>query len=311
MKTVLPTVTRSLYRKIIPPPQLYLLGDSSRRKVLRAVQANYLRPHATPETDQFIPVFNHLAYGVQDRWEVQQQYSSCRWLYNFQDDNLAASHLLHYGWIGKLDVPMGGSSQHKISIMDDGVLIDIEYSHTFQERLEAACDAADLAIEDAIRTKRPRLLPELISPALQAFFYYKKRYISINADYRMNITNKLTAYIEHAINPLRDGQLIRPSVDEPDDILEDQVFLLKWEDFEIGEKVSSAQISQRVDNNAQKTFDAMYPKTLHLPRGVVLTRAQLLDCIHKDVITTSVKAGFLIKGERGKYIIPEDIDERS
>lgn len=317
MKTVLPDITKSLYRRITPPDKLYLLGPSSRNKILRAVQLNSCRPPVTAETHQFIPFFEHLAYGIKERWGVQQQYASCRWITQYEDDDLATSMLLHYGWLPQPEIQMAGASMHKLLPTATGVMVDIDYTHTFGERFEAALNAIDLKIDDWESWKKSSSIPmagpsvaDLISVGMVQFYYFKKRYISIDSDYRMSVTNKMTAYVEARINALRDKDPVHPEIEEPPIVLEPQEFELLYKDFELAEGISSAQKDQRKDLAITKGVDAILPKITHLPRDEIITSKQLRECLHTEVITAAVKNGLIQKPAYGKYIIPSIIDLR-
>lgn len=317
MKTVLPDITKSLYRKITPPEKLYLLGPSSRNKILRAVQLHNSRPPVTSQTREFLPFFEHLAYGIKERWGVQQQYAACRWATEYEDDDLATSMLLHYGWLPQPEVQMAGASMHKLLPTATGIMVDIDYTHTFGERFDAALNAIDLKIEDWLSWKQSSNAPmtgptiaDLISVGMIQFYYFKKRYISIDSEYRMNVTNKMTNYVEARINALKDREPARPTIDEPVTILEPQEFELLYADFLLADGVSELQLTQRVNNNIQAAIESILPKISHLPRDVEISSKDLRDCLHTEVITSAVKNKIIQKPSRGKYIIPSTIDIR-
>lgn len=137
--------TRSYYERIEPlNPIFFMFGDSARYKIIRSVQIHNCEPPVTAETNSWIPFFQFLSTGVEDHWQVQQQYSSCKWACG-QDEELAASQLLHYGWVPKYNVKMGDPCLYHLRKQSWGVSIDTQCPHTFNDRLMAACTSATAA----------------------------------------------------------------------------------------------------------------------------------------------------------------------
>ena len=294
---------KSYYQKIIPPDEIYLLGDSSRRKILRAAQLNHRTPPITEETKQFTSFFHYFLYNLENRWEVSQQYSSCRFATNFEDDELATSLLLHYGWLSDSGILMCGSSIHKITIIDEGILINIEYNHYVQERFNAACGAVDVEINRRIMRQKALKQSELLGIGLRKFFYFKESYISIPNDYRSSIIDKLKLYISETINALSISKIEVPTIDEPYNMIADDEILLKWNDFQFVDGATEAQQQQRIDNNRHAVLITLRLKIGHLPNGATFKRAELLPFLNDYNLTSGKKYGFLTQPKHGQYII--------
>jgi hypothetical protein len=315
MKAVLPNLTKSFYQRVTPPSEIYLLGESSRRKLIRSAQLYHRRPPITEETNQFIPFFQHLAFNVPDRWEIQQQYVSCLWAAGRDNDPLATSMLLHFGFCQQFDIPMGGWSQHKFIPVDGGMMVDFEYNHTFQDRFEYACNAIDSAIlecgnfpEHDPRSKEdPK---KIMSAAMKAFFFYKDRYISISQDYRTAITIQLSNFIDELLNPMTTEYPVVPQIDEPpeEEMVDNQQIIFYYEDFKFATTVSNAQQKQRITNNTNACFNAIYPKLAELPRDTPLPRSEIPISENKQ-LQAALKYGYLQKPKHGYYLIPSSIDE--
>jgi hypothetical protein len=239
---------------------------------------------------------------------VHQQFNSCRWAAKFENDDLATSLLLHYGWLPDYQIPMRGASIHTIDVIDDGILVKIEYNHYANERFAAACKAIS---NELCKRKLEKALyqPEaLLSTGMSAFYCHKKSYISIPNEYRIGIADKLIIYIEQLINALdaRTNDIAIPEIDEPDDILPDDEVLFRWADFEVIDGVTEAQRQQRYDNNKQAVLEAILPKLNGLQRSVELSRTQIP--MYDNNIAAAVKYGFITRIGRGKLIINPDID---
>lgn len=84
---------------------------------------------------------------MKEHGTVRSHYNAARWATGYKNDDAAASLLLHYGWTPRMTPHMRGSSMHKLTITDEGIHIDMSYTHTFQERLDAACLEARLAYD--------------------------------------------------------------------------------------------------------------------------------------------------------------------
>ncbi|MDL2287918.1 hypothetical protein LJC32_00875 [Oscillospiraceae bacterium OttesenSCG-928-F05] len=314
MKAIFPQ-TKSLYRRIIPPDKYFNFGDSTRFKIMKAFQAHTFLPPVTEETQQFTEFFKTLSTNVQGHWTVQQQYNAARFATQYEDD-LAASLLLHYGWTPRVKPPMRGASMHKLTITDDGILVDMTYTHTFQERFEAACSAAKLTVEDMQRRELPQENSYYLSMALKQFYLFKDKFISINNEYAQSVKAKLTYFIDDLINATGNGTPDYPTIDEPDNILEDDVFLLKWDDFRL--HPNDAMKEQRRNNNKQVVLETLRSKIGWLPNGVIFKRAELIPFLSDPNLKSGYTYDFLLKPKddngnekQGYYILnlPDEAEE--
>jgi hypothetical protein len=313
MKAIFPATT-TWRKRLIPPEKFFYFGDSTRFKIIKAFQAHQQLPPITEDTEQFIPFFDLLSENVQGHWTVQQQYSAAKFASQW-DKSLAASLLLHYGWSTRMEPRMLGSSMHAISVIDTGILIDMTYTHTFQERVEAACFEAKQKIFEA-ETKNIKLDIEAVrSAALTRFYWHKNKFVSLQNDYSMGVKSKIQSYIDSIMNPMRENEPQVPEIDEPEDMLDDETILLKWEDFEIdiAYTKTSAAYEQRQDNNRRASYEAFMKKMAHYPRGVPIYRQDFPTDMPKAYITAWLKFGFVIPagkdGTKTLYIIPDEGDE--
>lgn len=308
MKEVLPNITRTKRLRFDPPEEFFLVGPSTRRKITRALQMWYETPPITNETDQFIPFFEHLQKNVSDHWKVQQEYGSCLWATKYTNDSLATSLLLHYGWAPVFERNMEGSSIHKLTPTASGVVLDIEYCHTFQDRLDAACSAIESEIADRRSINRPLVPEEIISTGMVAFYYHQKRYCSVDKSYHTTVSNKLTHYIESYINALESLTPQRPEIHEPEDLLPDQTHELLFSKFTINDKPSAKQGRHLNDVALEKHIAALQPKLAGLPRDIPLRRKEFPDSMNRENFN-SAKNIFktLLQPKYGHYQIPSSI----
>lgn len=306
MKAALPDLTKSYYRKIDPPPEYYLLGNSSRRKIIRAVQYHFNPPPVLPETNQFIEMFDYLSSNIKDHWGVQEQYSSCRWVVN-QNRELAASMLIHFGWAQRDREPMAGSSIHRLTIVPQGIYVEIMNNHTFNQRLTAACEKIKIEYDHGERLsiddpRRPNLA-SLTTIGMKEFRFHSGFYCSIPAEYNQSAKGKMVAYIEALRNKLKTEDPEMPTIEEPDDILPTQSFTLKWEDFEFQDGLSYAQTQRNRSAAANQCLKSIQPKLDHLPQGPshLYRRGDLP--IDKNRLVAAKKHGFMSQPKYGHYIL--------
>lgn len=299
IKDIAPTIFKSKYKDITPPEKFYNFGDSTRAKIIKAFQAHTDLPRPCAATNQFVPYFDILSSTVGGtEWAIQQQYSAAYWACN-QDHSAATSLFLYYGFSPRFEQRMGGASMHKISITPDGILIDQSYTHTFQERLEAACLAAHQVFQDCLRRNSGFSIEFLQEAAFTEFFYHKKKYISVDSDYSQEAKAKICNYIGSlaAAPPL-------PSINEPTHLLDDDLILLKWEDFGIAD--SSAAHRQRANNNLCAAALLAEEKLRDMPRETLLPRSAFPSCVNDHNYATWKKMGILKSPKRGFYTIAAD-----
>ena len=309
MRAALPDITRSCYKRIAPPDKFYYFGDSTRFKIIKAFQAHTYLPPVTEETKPFTEFFKVLSTHVQGHWTVQQQYSAARWATQYQDDHLAASLLLHYGWTPRKTPPMRGASMYKLTITDEGIHVDMTCTHTFQERFDAACSEAKLTVEDMQRRGLPKDNAYYLSMALKRFYFFKDKFISIDSRYAQLVKATLAKYIDNLTNPFGKGTPDCPSIEAPDNMLDEEVFLLRWDDFRFDDNTKMKQ--QRRDNVERQVLETLRSKAGDLPNGVAFKRAELLPFLNDYNLTSGKKYGFLTQPKHRYYSLnlPDKMEE--
>lgn len=298
--------TRSLYRRITPinsAETMFLLGDSARFKIMRAVQLHDSPPPVTDETRQFTPFFQFLSTGVEDHWMVQQQYSSCKWA-SPKDEELATSLLLHYGWVQKFpDRRITDCCIYQMRRAEDGIHIIFSEPHTFNDRLFAACTRAH-AISNVFEGRNHHAPYDLLfKEACRVFFSYNRYYVSMTADYRQAIMNKIQAFCLRLTNALGDHTNPEyPSTEEPENLMEVQYddygepveYILKWEDFILENEVSSRQKAHLTTLANDKNIEQLLKGFEKLDPNGEYTTAELEKVFTKHVLAKARKEGRLI-----------------
>lgn len=298
--------TRSYYRRITPinsAETMFLLGDSARFKIMRAVQLHDCIPPITDETRQFTPFFQFLSTGVEDHWMVQQQYSSCKWA-SPKDEELATSLLLHYGWVQKFpDRRITDCCIYQMRRAEDGIHIIFSEPHTFNDRLFAACTRAH-AISNVFEGRNHHAPYDLLfKEACRVFFSYNRYYVSMTADYRQAIMNKIQAFCLRLTNALGDHTNPEyPSTEEPENLIEVQYddygepveYILKWEDFILENEVSSRQKAHLTTLANDKNIEQLLKGFEKLDPSGEYTTAELEKVFTKHVLAKARKEGRLI-----------------
>lgn len=297
LKTLEPEIVRSLYQQIEPPDKFYNFGYSTRFKIIKAVQARLHMPNITDRTNRYIEFFNILSTDVEDHWTVQQQWSAAKWACEYNEES-AATLLLHYGWSPKLQNKclMRGNSMHSLTPMEDGIRIEMTYTHTFQERMDAACAAIDEAIRGAPFSKKEMSSKVLDTIGISRFHLFKKKYISLDNELRQSYIGKIRHYVSEAINPLREEPLVVPQIDEPE-LLPDDIFTLRWDEFGFG--TSSSLKAHLNGMRREECRTALWRKIGHLDFSQPYANTEL--GLHDSARSAAIKHGFLVPaGKRGK-----------
>ena len=302
--------TRSMYRRITPiksAETMFLLGDSARFKIMRAVQLHDCIPPITDETRQFTPFFQFLSTGVEDHWMVQQQYSSCKWA-SPKDEELATSLLLHYGWVQKFpDHRITDCCIYQMRRAEDGIHIIFSEPHTFNDRLFAACTRAH-AISNVFEGRNHHAPYDLLfKEACRVFFSYNRYYVSMTADYRQAIMNKIQAFCLRLTNALGDHTNPEyPSTEEPENIMEVQYdgygepieYVLKWEDFLLETETSSVQQAHINRLAHDKNLAVILKGFEKLDPNGEYTNAELKEVFTNGTLSKARKSGYLIESRK-------------
>lgn len=292
--------TRSYRRRIEPlNSAFYLLGDSARFKIIRAVQLHTLTPPITDETNLWTPFFQFLSEGVEDHWTVQQQYSSCKFVAK-KDEPLATSLLLHYGWAPKYQVKMGPPCIYRLIIDDRGVTIELVQDHSFGDRLFAACSTAHLMHIQCKQRNIKAQYNDLFKFASRTFFSFNGSYVSIPSDYRQTVLNKLQAFCQHLTNALAEGDPVYPTVDEPEETLlaEENKIFLSWGDFNIADEPSTKQQEHLTKVANDKHLTALIERTSTLDFNKEYTDAELREYVRPAQLKKARDEGLIIPGHK-------------
>lgn len=299
--------TKSFRRRITPVESAKImlwLGDSARFKIIRAVQLHDAIPPVTAATNQYTDFFKFLSEGVEDHWTVQQQYSSCKWATS-QDEALATSMLLHYGWVPRYTERMKGCVIYQMRRATDGIHLIFSEPHTYQSRLDAGCLRAREIADAFKRKEKAPPFNLLFKEACRVFFSFNHFYISITAAYRQTALNKIRAYCEHLTNALRDYKDIAfPQLEQPlpDECIEVQYdednapieYILKWEDFIFEEGATIKQKNQRQTIANQKQIDALLKAWSTLDINGAYSFDELTKVMSKNTFTRSKADEYLI-----------------
>lgn len=321
------SATKSYRQRITPvrsAEKMLWLGDSARYKIIRAVQLHKLAPPITPTTNQYTEFFQFLSEGVEDHWTVQQQYSSCKWA-AAQDEALATTMLLHYGWAQRFTERMKGCVIYRMKQSDDGIHLVFAEPHTYQSRMDAACLRAR-TIFDAFNAKKQKAPFELLfKEACRVFFSFDHYYISISASYRQTALNKIRAFCEHLNNALRAADdLPMPLLEQPspeidgiitveyNDNNEPIEYVLKWEDFLFSDGASEYQQRRLEEIGKNRNIETA---RLALEPDKIYTRAEILPLISKNALARALKNGAIVVdhtvGRKAFYRLNSNLIERS
>lgn len=311
MKATFP-LTRSMTRTITPKYSaeiMFLLGDSARFKIIRAVQLHYNPPPISPDTDKYTPFFQFLSEGVEDHWTVQQQYSSCKWAAP-KNEPLATAMLLYYGWAPRYkQYKMGGNCIYQMRRAADGIHLVISNPHTYNDRLYAACSRAAM-IASVFNEKKHKAPCELLfKEACRVFFTFDGYYVSITASYRQAVLNKIQSYCLHLNNALDSALPIVPIIEDPApedcipilyDVYDQPTeYVMKWEDFEFDDNISAVQQEHLENIGRAKTQDALLEKWGALGLGdAEYTDAQLREHFAPRLLKSARDKEYLIQGRK-------------
>lgn len=310
MKAAEPDIVKSLYTKIEPPPDLFKFGKATRRKVVRAAQLYYHEPPIDQRVLSFVNFFKYLSSSprIGPCFAINHYYAASLWATGYSEE-LATALMLYYGWPPDFQkIPMAGTSIHRIEKKPEGILITVCRSHTIEARLQAAC--AEIVAHFLSPTNQYPPTPEdLIKIGMPAFYTYNKTNISISAEIHTAIQNKMVNFIENLTNALANEIPEYPTIDDPDDFIEDGEYYFDYADFHFLEEATSAQYKQRLDNNAMEVKKTLQKRLINVPRNELIKKKDLGQYLNDKNCTSGVKYGFLEKPKYGYYIITSKLDE--
>ena len=323
--------TRSLYRRITPQdsaiPMLWL-GNSARYKILRAVQLHFMPPPVTDETNLYTPFFQFLSTGIEDHWQIQQQYASCKWAAP-RDESLATSMLLHYGFAQTYkEVKMKGNCIYQMRRAQDGIHLIISEPHTYNDRLTGACARAAEISAMFKMGKRNAPYEILFKEACRVFFCYNGYYISISAEYRQTALNKIQAFCTHLCNAFeQDTQPPIPYLEEPDPDScikiewdkdypdQPKEYVMKWEDFLLEKGATSIQHEHLKRLHDDSCLQHLLQRWDKLDPYGAYSFSELLNHINRRQFTAAKDKKFLIEdhkeGRKVFWKLNYDVIERS
>jgi hypothetical protein len=305
-----PGVAKSLRRNIEPPDSIYKLGPASRRRIVRALQLHLQLPPQLPlDLQQFSPYFDYLANRVQDNRGFTQEYRSCQWaLTNYLDVDLTTSFLIHYGnapiW---KEIHQAGTSFHRLDKQADGVLVTIDYPHTLQDRVNYCCAMAYEEYRRDIAAERQSAAANYERTAYLNLYCYNGWFFSPTRGLYNALAPRIQEFIhEMMVNALNDI-IIYPQIDEPDDFLLPETFLIKFADFTIGKK-SAVQAAHLNSLAQQKCIRANRHKFLKLSSAEVYRTPDLNAIgLEKEGLTNALNHNLVTRIAHGKYIVNYDI----
>lgn len=137
---------------------------------------------------------------------------------------------------------------------------------------------------------------------IKNFFWYKNRWVSASPEFNTMVANKIKLYVKDLIEAPDPDTVIPPTIDEPQNVIDNpEPFLLKWEEFSY-ESATKAQIQQRINNNRYPCLEACQKLFDHLPQDIILTYEEL-GRPHQRNIQSCMKYDFIEKAGRNKYIL--------
>lgn len=226
------------------PKDLLRFANAARYRTIRAVQIhNNGLPPLLPNTETLLAAAQQISNSMEDNLQLPGQLSYARWGTG-QDEAAAISTICHYGWARSSQKQnIEEFALYSIRINERvGVSINVEYTHSFNERLTAACIAALQMRLDNIRFKKQSYYPELLQVAVSTFFYYKKRYVSATPTFNTMIKATIQHYILQIMDDKQDPHTVPiPEIEEPTNLIEEGDFDFLWEDFKPYERLKGSE----------------------------------------------------------------------
>lgn len=282
---------------------LYQLANAARFRVFRAVQMHFDKPPLLKDSQVLLEAAEAITNSMEDNLTLPSQLSYAKWATK-QDPHTALSLIAYYGWArSTIKQNIEEFAIYKMTLLSSGILIDIEYTHSFQDRLNAACQAALQEKLNNDRLTRHNDFATLQQIAISKFFFYQNRYVSASPGFNTLIKTTIQQYIIKLLDTrANEGYDVPfPQIDEPQNLMIPQTIELTWDQFDFV-KTTNAQHQQREDNNKEKCRLSLEEKFADFPRDVRLTVAEL-GHPHRRVLIAAEKYGFIERPARGIVVL--------
>jgi len=151
-------------------------------------------------------------------------------------------------------------------------------------------------------------MPDLFTIGKKIFYSYENKYLSIPTKYRLTVENAISEYIISL--KYKSGSPLIPTIKEPDNMLDDDVFLLKYDDFILTNELSAAQYNQRKTNGINSLYNTLSKALKGYSREKEYKRKELVPPLNDKNLKHGVNNGFLLNEKWGYYKINfQDIDD--
>ena len=302
-----PTLYKSMRKKLIVPPELSLLGYSSRYKIIRAAQFHYAAPPIDDAAKELTVLFHHFEEETTERQYSLQQFNAIRWAVGYENENLPSAMMLRWGFISPKTTGdrMVLPSIHKITQTSAGIMVDFEITHTLQERLTYACMMILQQHQDNLRLLRPCIPGDYFKIGCANFYKYKGRFVSLEPERNQAVKAKIQNYVDNVINALKENadgfDVPIPTIEDPDEWVERDPLFLTWDDFVFEEGATEAQYAQRRSNNNQACLNTLLAAAEghDLSPNIPYKTAELRKIFSDKNLKTAKKLGFIKPA--GKY----------
>lgn len=240
---------------------------------------------------------------MEENLALPSQLSYAKWATK-QDPHTALALICYYGWArSTVKQNVEEFCIYKMTLTDDGVIIDIEYHHTFQERLDAACQAALQEKLNNDRLTRKNDFATIQQIAISKFFFFKNRYVSASPAFNTMIKATIQQYIIKLLDA-RSGEgydIPFPKIDEPTNIMKDDTIVLTWNKFTFTSS-TNAQVERNRDINKQRCLESFQKRFNDYPQNTPITYADL-GRPHQELMKRGKKFGFISSEKRGIYVL--------
>lgn len=282
-------------------PKLYELANAARFRVFRAVQMHFDKPPLLKDSQVLLEAAEAINNSMEENLTLPSQLSYAKWATK-QDPHTALSLIAYYGWArSTVKQNVEEFAIYKMTLCDWGIFIDIEYTHSFQDRLNAACQAALQEKLNNDRLTRRNDFATLQQIAISKFFFYQNRYVSASPGFNTMIKTTIQQYLIKLLDT-RAGEgydVPFPQIDEPQNLMVPQPIELPWSCFNFVQ-TTKAQNAHIKDLAATKNLAAFQRHFNHLPQNQDLTFAEL-GCPERRILSRGEANGFIHKVKRGVY----------